>query len=205
MRTFDDGLVVKGLDGGVSSPQKPSADLTFRENVVWCDWGRAMELGAETRAPSFERIRFEDSDIIRSTHIAMDIQHGDRAAIRDVVFENIRAEFDDEIPTPVYQHSDEQEYDPQFGSGYCPSLAVVVIYRTPYSQDPENGTVEGVLFKDIEVLGNRVPPSSLTGLDAARGVKGVVFENVRIGGKKVETREEMGLTTNGFVEGVEIR
>ena len=205
LRTFDDGLVVKGVDGGVEGPQKPSKDITFRKNVVWCDWGRAMELGAETRAPEFANIRFEDSDIIRTTHIATDIQHGDRAKIHDVVFENIRVEFDDKIPTPIYQNSDDQVYDPNADPNYCPALAVIIINSTHYSHDTENGTVDGVIFKDIQVYGTRTPPVSLTGLDADHMAKNVLFENVQLGGRRITSPEGLNLSKNAFVENVQVK
>ncbi len=203
LRTFDDGIVVKGIDKGVDGPvQKPSKDLLFRNNTIWCDWGRAMELGAETRAPEFANIRFENSDIIRSTHIAMDIQHGDRAKIHDVVFDNIRVEFDDKIPTPIYQESEEQVYNPNQDPNYCPSLTFIIIQSTFYSGDKTNGSVDNVLFKDIYVYGNRVPASSFTGLNDESSAKNIVFENLQFAGKKIESAEEAKLHTNAFVKNV---
>ncbi|MGI6402359.1 MAG: glycosyl hydrolase family 28 protein [Thermoguttaceae bacterium] len=195
LRTFDDALVVKGL-GRSTQPVK---DLVFRKNTIWCDWGRAMELGAETSAPEFTNICFEDSDIIRNTHIAMDIQHGDRAKISNVTFQNIRVEFDDKIPTPVYQHSDEQIYDPDADPNFCPSLAVIVIRRTGYSSDDENGTVRNVLFKDIKIFGTRLPPISLDGLNAECDVQGVTFENITIGERSVHPEKDFPFHANEFV------
>lgn len=202
LRTFDDSLVVKGIDQGVDGPQKPSKDLLFRNNTIWCDWGRAMELGAETRAPEFANIRFENNDVVRSTHIAMDIQHGDRAKISGVVFENNRIEFDDSIPQPQYQNTEEQQYDPNAAPDYCPQLAVIVINSTFYSGDKTNGTVDNVTFKDITVYGNRAPGSSFSGLDAEHQAKNVTFDNVQILGKKVTNAQEANLRQNEFVQGV---
>ena len=194
LRTFDDGLVVKG----VVEKDKPTRDLTFRKNVVWCDWGRAMEIGAETRAPEIRDIRFEDSDIIRTTHIAMDIQHGDRAAISNVVFDDIRVEIDDVVPPPIYQFTDDQKYDANSNPQFCPDLVVIEIVKTPYSQDPENGTVTGVLFKDVRVLSARVPTIRLRGLDEAHLVKDVRIENLFFGDRRVEKIEELQLERNPF-------
>lgn len=205
LRTYDDGLVVKGLDSGVDGPQKPCKDLIFRRNTIWCDWGRAMELGAETRAPEFDNIRFEDSDIIRTTHIAMDIQHGDRAKIHDVVFDNIRVEFDDKIPTAVYQNSDDHVYNPDQDPNYCPHLAMIIVQSTYYSGDKTNGSVENVLFKDICVYGNRKPASPLIGLNKESSVKNVVFDNLQIGGKKILSAQEAGVSLNEFVENVSFK
>lgn len=198
LRTFDDSLVVKGLNDG----DYPVKNLTFRKNVIWCDWGRAMELGAETRTPEMTDVLFEDCDIIRTTEIAMDIQHGDRAKISNVTFRNIRVEFDDKIPAPVYQHKDEQVFDPNSNPNFCPALAVIVIRRTYYTKDKENGDVRDVLFKDIKIYGSRRPAISLTGLDAKSDVRGVTFENVTLGDKKVDSEKVLPYITNEFVSDV---
>lgn len=200
LRTYDDSLVVKGI--GEST--RPVKNLVFRQNVIWCDWGRAMELGAETRAPEFNNVRFEDCDVVRNTHIAMDIQHGDRAKISNVVFDNIRVEFDDKIPTPVYQNSDDQVYDPNANPDFCPALAVIVIQSTHYSGDKENGNVRNVLFKDIKVYGSRKPAISLTGCAAESDVQGVTFKNVTLVDQnlKVDSREILPYSANQFVSDV---
>ena len=142
---------------------------------------------------------------VDSPHIAMDIQHGDRAKIHNVVFENIRVEFDDKIPTPIYQNSDDQVYDPNADPNYCPALAVIIINSTHYSHDTENGTVDGVIFKDIQVYGTRTPPVSLTGLDADHMAKDVLFENVQLGGRRITSPEGLNLSKNAFVENVQVK
>ena len=196
LRTFDDSLVVKGI----GETEKSVNDLVFRQNVVWCDWGRAMELGAETRAPEMKNIRFEDSDIIRTTHIAMDIQHGDRAKISNVLFDNIRVEFDDVIPPPIYQHTDEQRYDPNADPNFCPKLAEIIILKTPYSQDEQNGTVDSITFRNIRVLGARRPNVNLQGLDDQHKVSNVLFEEIYFNDVRVQALDEIPMTKNQFVE-----
>jgi len=98
VRAFDDALVVKGLKSAFDD--RPVRNVQFRGCVIWCDWGRAIEIGAETCAPEITGITFADCDIVWTTHIAIDIQHGDRAAIRDIRFERIRVEIDDQNPAP---------------------------------------------------------------------------------------------------------
>ena len=136
VRAFDDALVVKGLKFGRSDfDQRPVKNVRFRRCVVWCDWGRAMEIGAETCAPEIADIAFEDCDIIRTTHIAMDIQHGDRAAIRDIRFENIRVEVDDRNLQPRIQNSREEKYADSSGG---PLLPVA-----PGDRDPPDSLFQG--------------------------------------------------------------
>ena len=219
LRTFDDSLVVKGLgktpfhsiDGaipidGLEENSQSAENILLRNNVIWCDWGRAMEIGAETSAPEMKNIRFENSDIIRTTHIAMDIQHGDRAKISDVVFSDVRVEFDAQIPTPIYQNSDDQVYDPNADPNYCPELGYVVIYKGPWSVDKENGTVENVRFENIRVFGERKPRFVFLGLDPEHDVKNATLENVVVGDQKLS--DENGLlpvVANEFVSGLEIK
>ena len=103
--------MIKGLKfRGNSFDDRPVRNVRFHRCVVWCDWGRAMEIGAETCAPEIADIVFEDCDIVRTTHISMDIQHGDRAAIRNIRFESIRVEIDEWNPRPRMQSSPEEKY-----------------------------------------------------------------------------------------------
>ena len=92
VRSFDDSLVIKGLDHNMDRTALDTRvrNIVARRCVVWNDWGRGLEIGAETQADEMSNILFEDCDIIHYVHRALDIQHGDRALVRDVRFENIR-------------------------------------------------------------------------------------------------------------------
>jgi hypothetical protein len=204
VRAFDDALVVKGLkSGGDPSRERPVKNVGFRRCVVWCDWGRAMEIGAETCAPEIAGIVFQDCDIVRTTHVAMDIQHGDRAAIHDVRFENVRFELDDRNPQPRMQTSREEKYPAAPDKGYCPKLMEIVIYKTPYSNDAERGTVRDVIFRDIAVTGPHMPPSSFRGFDAEHGVDGVTIANMRLNGRAITNAPEARLQIGPFVRPVQ--
>lgn len=200
VRAYDDAIVLKGL---ANNRDEPVEDIDVSGCTVWCDWGRGLELGAETCAPRFKHIRFHDCDIVRTTHIAMDIQHGDRAAISDVWFENIRVEMDPPNPQPRLQQDPDDRYTvPEVD--YLPSLFVIVIRGTPYSKDAERGTVRDVVFQDITVHAPRVPPSSLRGADADHNVDGVVFENIRINGQVMTELKAAGIQVGEHVADVTI-
>lgn len=184
VRAFDDALVIKGLKFAKGSfDARPVKNVRFKGCVVWCDWGRAMEIGAETCAPEIANIVFEDCDIVRTTHIAMDIQHGDRAAIHDIRFENIRVEIDAQNPQPLMQNARDEKYSPASGSRYSPTLMEIVIRKNNYSHDDERGTVRDVLFKDVSVFSAHAPPSSFRGYDAEHGVDRVTITNLRFNGQ----------------------
>ena len=151
VRSFDDSIVLKGVNWGHGSreemySERPMRNIRASNLVVWCDWGRALEIGAETLRPEFADVVFRDIDIIRSNHIAIDIQHGDRAAMHDIRFENIRVEVDDFNPLPLIQKQPGEKYNPTpdapagacagcatrpAGTPYVPNLLVFVIVPEP--------------------------------------------------------------------------
>jgi hypothetical protein len=205
VRAFDDAIVLKGLrwDGGFH--ERPVRDVAVRGCTLWCDWGRALELGAETSAPEFSAIRFEDCDIIRTTHIAMDIQHGDRALIHDVRFSDIRVEMDPPNPQPRMQHDPEHQYDPGDPETYLPTLLVLVIRSNPYSKDSGRGQIRDIVFRNISVRAPAMPPSSFQGLDADHTVEGVLIEGLRLNGLTVDNPTDARLSLGEHVGQVEIR
>jgi len=202
VRSFDDSIVLKGLKWKGGYDDRPVRDVTVTGCTLWCDWGRALEIGAETCAPDFTDIRFTDCDIVRTTHIAMDIQHGDRAMIRNVRFENIRVEMDDGAPRPKMQKKRGEQYQADPHEVYLPQLAVIVIRGNFYSKDPERGNVRDVLFRNIEVTAPRMPPSSLQGWDAAHTVDGVRFEDIRLNGRTLPNLEAARIRIGGYVHHV---
>lgn len=201
VRAFDDALVVKGLQPGTRD-SRPVQHVTFRRCVIWCDWGRAMEIGAETCAPEIAHVTFADCDIVRTTHIAMDIQHGDRADIHDIRFERIRVEIDDQNPQPRMQQQRDEKYPAEAHQGHCPALMVIVIHKTPYSRDETQGNVRDVLFRDITVLSTLEPPSSFRGFDAEHSVAGVTIENLRFNDRVIQDAAAARLTIGPHVSQV---
>ena len=228
IRSFDDSMVLKGVKGdsggarplpGQSYDSQPERNLRISGLVIWCDWGRALEIGAETSAPEMADVVFRDIDIIRNTHIALDIQHSDRAAIHDIRFENVRVEVDDSNPVPTIQERPAQKYNPNATRpagacggcatlpgrmDYLPNLLVIVIHPTAITQDKEQGTVRDVVFKDISVTGKTLPPSAFTGFDATHDVRGVTIENLRFNGRAITTAADAHLQIGQYVQDVRL-
>jgi hypothetical protein len=203
VRSFDDSLVLKGLKSRRGSfDDRPVRDVRASGCVIWNDWGRAFEIGAETCAPEISHVIFEDCDVIHTTHISLDIQHGDRALISDILYQNIRVEIDDVNPRPLMQEGREARYPAGPTNDYCPKLVEIVIRRNFYSQDKERGNVRDVLFKDISVIGRVAPPSNLRGFDAEHTVKGVTFQNIRFDKQAILDAGAMKLTLGPHVEGI---
>lgn len=199
IRSFDDSIVIKGLKG---TGDKPVKDVRVNDCVIWNDWGRAIEIGAETVAPEISGLTFKNCDIIHTVHIAMDIQHGDRALIQDVRFENICFEIDDNTPLPIYQSSKDQKYSITGKEGYCPRLIVLEIRANSYSNDKERGRIQNIVFKDIFVTGKDFPESYFVGYDSEHQVKDITIENLRINGKLIINAEEGHFSVRDYVNNV---
>jgi len=203
VRSYDDSIVIKGLKG-VRQPigDQPVKDVKVSDCVIWNDWGRALEIGAETVAPEMSEIIFKNCDIIRTVHIAMDIQHGDRALIHDIRFENIRFEIDDNTPLPKFQSSKDEKYVITGKEGYCPRLIVLEIRENNYSNDKERGRIQNIVFKDIFVTGKCFPESYLVGYDSEHRVENITIENLRVNGKLITNASEGHLSIRDYVENV---
>jgi len=203
VRSFDDSIVLKGVTNwwDYRTDQRPLRDVAVRRCVIWNDWGRALEIGAETVAPEYDNILFEDCDIIHCAHIVMDIQNGDRAVVRNVTYRDIRVELDDETPRPQYQEDDAQRFAVDPDEQYCPKLIVVEVTQTNYSRDKERGRIDGIRFRNISVTGPRRPRSVLRGYDEDHPVEDVTVENLSFNGKRVRNAEEAGFVIKSHVKG----
>ena len=205
VRSFDDSIVIKGLGRGRRPTEdKPVKDVKVSRCVIWNDWGRALEIGAETVAPEISDIVFRDCDIIRTAHIALDIQHGDRALIEDIRFEDIRFEIDDDTPKPKMQSSRDEKYSLAENEKYCPTLLVLMIRENNYSHDKERGQIRNIVFKNISVTGKCFPGSYFVGHDAEHNVSDVTIENMRINERVVTNAKEAHLSIGNHVSKVRV-
>ena len=200
VRAFDDCIVLKGLKRK-SDSQRNLYDIDVDNCVIWNDWGRALEIGAETVADSIYRCSFRNNDIIHFVHIALDIQNGDRAHVFDIDFENIRVE--DPITADFFlgDPQDPENVDPFLvatsGSEVLGHLIWIYLNNGPWSKDDRRGKVYDINFKDIHYTSAYAPQITLFGYDAAHDVSGVTFDNVTVNGKKVS---EGNIQFNNYVK-----
>ncbi len=206
VRSFDDSIVLKGVTNwwDYRTDQGPLRDIAVRRCVIWNDWGRALEIGAETVAPEYDNILFEDCDIIHCAQIVMDIQNGDRAVVRNVTYRDIRVELDDETPRPQLQQDDADRFTVDPNERYCPRLIVLEVTKTNYSNDIERGRIEGIRFHNISVTGPRSPRSVVRGYDEDHPVEDVTVENLCLNGKRIRDAKEAGFTVKEYVRGFQL-
>ncbi|HUU58844.1 MAG TPA: glycosyl hydrolase family 28 protein [Phycisphaerae bacterium] len=207
VRSFDDSIVVKGLQawGGCPTGDLPVENVAVSDCVVWNDWGRALEIGAETCAPAIRDLAFDNCDILRTVDVAMDVQHGDRAEIRNLAFRNIRVEVDDEPQPPQFQKDRDGKYDPSRDRPHCPRLLVLEIRKNNYSKDEECGSIRNVAVSDVNVTGRRFCESYLSGHDESHRVESVAIRNLRFNGRPVPDIGEARFHMNEHVRRVAFR
>jgi hypothetical protein len=198
VRAFDDNIVLKGMQRGDQEMEGSSLkNIEVRNCVLWNDWGRALEIGAETVADSIYNIRFLNCDIIHFVHMAMDIQNGDRALVTDVLFEDIR------IEEPIKDRAQiAEDVYPQEEIG---KLVDLNIRGNMWSKDSIRGKIENITFRNITYTGTPFPNTTMEGLSEEHSISKIYFENITINGKKVEGPEDLNLQSNDFVSGISVK
>ena len=120
LRTFDDSICVKGFDCYYSGDVEVAVRAAMYRNgkaydvfknvvvencVIWNDWGKCLEIGAETRAEEICNITFRNCDLIHLTGPALDCMNVDYADVHDIAFSDINIEANETIPEyQLYAH-----------------------------------------------------------------------------------------------------
>ncbi len=220
LRTFDDCICVKGFDCYYDGDEEDIAEAVKRamyrngrsydvfrdvivENcVLWNDWGKCLEIGAETKAEEIYNIEFRNCDIIHVTGPVLDCMNVDWADVHDIIYHDINVEYDDVIPKMLIQTSDSHKYentDPSFSPSFCSSN---VIYHFEYSKGSTRlGKNRDITFENINLAGRQKPRLIFGGMDAEHNVSNITVRNVYQNGKKL-AREDFCIETNEFCENI---
>lgn len=195
IRTFDDSLCVKGFDYIMDEKNmlrngimhNTFSNVNVNNCVIWCDWGRSLEIGAETRAEEISNITFENCDLIHNSYAACDVQNVDYADVHNVTFKNINVEYDDRCYSLQLQETEEQQYDLEQDKDFMPNfLCTSINYIPEYSKSAtERGRIRDILFKDINVYAKKMPPMLFEGYDT-QNVESITVDNIMLNGKKCD-------------------
>lgn len=209
VRTYDDSICVKGFDYTQDEGDMAHNGVLYddfrnvlvEKCVIWCDWGRALEIGAETKAREICDVTFRDCDIIRDVGgVALDVQNVDYADVHHITFEDIRVEYDEVCQPPKLQITEEDSFEDVSESGYMPDLmGVHVIYIEEYSG---NGTKRGknrfITFKNIRVTAPKMPGSHFRGFDADSRSENITVDGLWLNGERITDRRDARLEANEF-------
>ena len=186
-RCFDDCIVLKGICGWDEWGMK---NIRIENCVTWCDWGRNLEIGAETNAPIYRNIVFEGCDCIHGSTMFCDIHHHNRARIFDVAFENINCEYTKHQLSDTYQHDMSAPFEISYPARH-PVLINAAIYDMGlFSKDGLHGSIHDIKFKNIHMLtdsdGIPAPLVILRGLDESHRVENVSIDTIHRDGIRLE-------------------
>jgi len=207
VRAFDDCIALKGLD---HTKQSNITNIYVNQCVIWCDWGRALEIGAETVCDSIHHCFYRDCDIIRYQYIALGLQPSDRALIFDIHYENIRVEdpvcddyyYFDNPQNPVLDISRADSYEVSKIANPSPyaggQLVWMCIASNVWSKESNRGKIYNITYKNIRVNSDFSPKSSFMGYDETHDISDLLFEDIYINGKKVTNTEEANMYFNDF-------
>ncbi len=210
VRSFDDTIVLKGVDNYKHATKwetgRPVADIEVRRCVLWCGWGRNIEVGIESGAPEFSNLLFDDCDLIHNSADCIAIQNGDHADIHDVTFRDIRVEYQTETMPEIYQRTEEQVYD-GYGKPWLPTLIVAWNPRYGFHPCPKYGSIRNVLYENISALVEAGIPEEqlrvkIVNLSEDALVRDFTIRNLTVNGRKISRPEELLYETNGHVENV---
>lgn len=218
IRTFDDSICVKGFDCYYAGDvEKAVREAMYRngkaydvfKNVhvsgctIWNDWGKCLEIGAETRAEEITNIVFENCDIIHVTSAVLDCCNVDYADVHDLTYRNITVEYDDEIFCPSIQNSDEEVYVNKYPD-YAPSLmyCLVECHHEYSAGGGRRGINRDVTFENIHLWGRQKPTLRFIGYDAEHMSKDITVKNLYHNGVLVKELEPWQIVKNEFTRNI---
>ncbi len=202
LRNFDDCVVLKGIKGW---DERNLENILVENCVVWCDWGRNLEIGAETNAPEYRNIIFRNCDNIHGDLILLDLHHHNRAEIHHLLFEDIRCEFEERHLPNTYQHDMNAPFDWNQKTVQPQLIAMPIYDDGMFSDDGLNGSIHDIVYKDIKILNETdsmpKPVIFMKGLDENHLVEHIRFENMTINGKPAK-ESDFEVVSDKFVRDV---
>ena len=111
IRSFDDCLVARGAylenDGPVTR------GVVAERCVLWCDWGKCMEVWAGPKPCLIENVRFRDNAVVHPSGTVCDVTTwfgSSDTRIRDIAFEGTEVDFAGPLWKEKLQVSDEEPF-----------------------------------------------------------------------------------------------
>ena len=220
LRTYDDAICIKGFDcyyeGDVEKAVQEAMHhnggsyenfrhVLVRDCVIWNDWGKGLEIGAETRAEEICGIFFENCSIIHVLGPVLDCCNVDYARVHHVTWRDISVEYDDVIPPPLIQKNDDETYAIHI-TDYNPPLCMATVeFHHEYSTGGvQRGVNDHLVFENIRLFSNKKPVFVFRGYDEKHAVHDVVLKNITWNGVAIHESGEYGLATNEFCRNVTI-
>ncbi len=174
VRCFDDCICLKGQNEyqGYPLDNKPLHDVTVERCTIWADWGRPMEIGAETSGSDMSGVLFHDCDILHFVFAACDVQCCGNAPVHDIVFDDIR------IGEPLAPQTE-------------PRLLEVFLRPMCWMPDEGLGYVRDITFRNLAYTGSVIVPCRFIGYQSGNDISGIHLENITLRGRLMTEPDEV--------------
>lgn len=187
VRTWDDSLVVKNVDGYSTS------NITFDGVVVWTDLAQSMEVGYEAHGEKMEDITFQNIIVVHNFHKAVISMHNaDDAQISRVTYKNIIVE--DAQTLGDNRNDGENDF----------LIDICVLYNVDWSQSTNiKGTIRDVTIENVKVyqMADTVV-SRINGYSATSNISNVKIKDLEIRGKQIKKLDELNVLMNDYSSNV---
>jgi len=220
IRTFDDSICVKGFDcyyeGDVEAAVKAAMyrngkaydvfkNVVVKNCVIWNDWGKCLEIGAETRAEEICNVLFTDCNIIHVMGPVLDSFNIDYADVHDITYRNINVQYDDIIPADRIQKSDDEIYVNPDPDNTPRLISVITDYHHEYSAGgTRRGKTRNITFENIYLYGRQKPVLYFKGWDENHKTENIMIKNLYHNQKPVTSKGKTELIINKFAENIKI-
>lgn len=189
VRSWDDSLVVKNVDGGSTS------NVKFDGVVVWTDLAQSMEIGYEAHGDTMTDIEFNNITVIHNYHKAVISMHdADDAQISKVKYNNITVE---DCQTLGDNRTDGEN---DFLIDFC------VLYNQDWSASTN---IKGTI-KDVEVSNVRVYKildtvmSRINGYSPTSNISNINIKGIEIEGVQKASATELKLVSNEYSSSISV-
>ena len=198
VRSFDDTIVLKQIYN-----HSILENITVENCVLWCNWGKTLEIGLETAGEEYRNIHFRDCYLIHNSTGAMAISNGNYADIHDVTYENIHVEYQRTSMREMLQENDNSVYE---NSGDIAMAALIKIENRKFAdcyelaiadeRDKVPGKVHDIKYKNIYVYlepGLEMPQIIVNSLFENERFRNITIEGLYVDGKKITDLSEVRL------------
>ncbi len=172
IRNHDDSIAVKA-----TRPEGDCADILAEGCIIWNDWGYALGITYETRAP-IHGVTFRNCDVLTALFAPLGVYMVDSATVSNIAFESIRVE------------------------ATRANFIRIAIGRDMWATDPQRGHIKDIRFKNVAFTGKTPPPSEIAGFSPEHPVEDVTFDNLTIGGKRITSAAEGRFAINPHTKGI---
>ena len=130
------------------------------------------------------------------------LRNVDYAHVNNIVFENIRAEYDEVSYNPMFQKNEGDKYINKDTNYMPPLIWGLVFYSECYSSKGERGKISNIIFSNISVTAPAMPPLGFSGYSEEYGVKNVKIKNLYLNGEKITDMSKANISVGKFAENI---